>query len=160
MKKSGKKIKKTKNHPVNIHVFFIYESLLSNVNMYEVFNFLKNRAAQGEAPQVEGWKTQSQNGGGLWCFRKFNHWNLLGAQYIFYWEEICFNADWMYDEIHFHIAWIWSKWKLNLFWSCLHITGNIVNTRMLDGFKGAVNRWLLSWVCFSVFRGAGACGIA
>ena len=33
----------------------------------------------------------------------------------------------------------------------------------LDGFKGAVNRWLLPWVCFSVFSffsGAGVRGVA
>ena len=36
---------------------------------------------------------------------------------------------------------------------------NVFDTRTLDGFKGAVNRWLLPWVCFSVFRGAGACWI-
>ena len=34
------------------------------------------------------------------------------------------------------------------------------DTGTLDGFKGAVNRWLLPWVYFSVFRGAGACGVA
>ena len=35
------------------------------------------------------------------------------------------------------------------------------DTRTLDGFKGAVNHWLLPWVMFSsVFRGAGACGVA
>ena len=30
----------------------------------------------------------------------------------------------------------------------------------LDGFKGAVNYWLLPRVCFSVLRGAGFCGVA
>ena len=35
----------------------------------------------------------------------------------------------------------------------------VVDTGMLDGFKGAVNHWLLPWVVFSsVFRGAGPCG--
>ena len=35
------------------------------------------------------------------------------------------------------------------------------DTGTLDGFKGGVNRWLLPWVMFpSVFRGAGACGVA
>ena len=27
----------------------------------------------------------------------------------------------------------------------------VLDTGTLDGFKGAVNRWLLPWVCFSVF---------
>ena len=31
---------------------------------------------------------------------------------------------------------------------------------LLNGFKGAVNRWLLPWVVFSsVFRDAGDCGV-
>ena len=34
------------------------------------------------------------------------------------------------------------------------------NGTTLDGFKEAVNRWLLPCVCFLVFRGAGACGVA
>ena len=35
----------------------------------------------------------------------------------------------------------------------------VVDTRTLDGFKSAVNRWLLPLVVFSpIFRGAGACG--
>ena len=36
----------------------------------------------------------------------------------------------------------------------------VFNTGTLDGLKGAVNHWLLPWVCFSVFRGVGACGVA
>ena len=39
-------------------------------------------------------------------------------------------------------------------------TYTVVDTGTLDGFKGAVNRWLLPWVVFwSVFRGTGACGV-
>ena len=36
------------------------------------------------------------------------------------------------------------------------------DTGMLEGFKGAVNCWLLAWIIVlsSVFRGAGACGVA
>ena len=35
------------------------------------------------------------------------------------------------------------------------------NTGTLDGFKGAVNLWLLPSVVFSsLFHGAGACGVA
>ena len=35
------------------------------------------------------------------------------------------------------------------------------DTGTLDGFKGAVNRWLLPSIVFStVFRGAGTCGVA
>ena len=36
----------------------------------------------------------------------------------------------------------------------------VFDTRTLEYFKGAVNRWLLPRVCFSVFRVACACGIA
>ena len=37
----------------------------------------------------------------------------------------------------------------------------VFDTETLDEFKGAVNRWLLSWVAFSsVFFVAGACGVA
>ena len=43
-------------------------------------------------------------------------------------------------------------------WNDLPYT--VFDSGTLDGFKGAVNRWLLPWVCFSVFRGAGACGVA
>ena len=34
------------------------------------------------------------------------------------------------------------------------------DTGSFDGFKGTVNRWLLPELCFSVFRGADACGVA
>ena len=38
---------------------------------------------------------------------------------------------------------------------------SVFDTGTLDGFKGAVNRWLLPFVVFSsVFRGAGACSVA
>ena len=37
----------------------------------------------------------------------------------------------------------------------------VFDLETLDGFKGAVNRWMFSWVEFpSVFHGAGACGAA
>ena len=36
----------------------------------------------------------------------------------------------------------------------------VFDTGTLDEFNGAVNRWLLQRVCFSVFRGAGACRAA
>ena len=37
----------------------------------------------------------------------------------------------------------------------------VFDTGSLDGFKGAVNHWLLPRVVFfSVFHGPGACGIA
>ena len=36
----------------------------------------------------------------------------------------------------------------------------VFDTGALDGFKGAVNRWLLPGVCVSVFRGSGVCGVA
>ena len=37
----------------------------------------------------------------------------------------------------------------------------LCDTGTLDGFKGAVNRWLLLWVVFSsIFRCAAACGVA
>ena len=46
-----------------------------------------------------------------------------------------------------------------LLWNDLPYT--VFDTGTLDGFKGAVNRWLLPWVVFSsVFRGRGACGVA
>ena len=44
---------------------------------------------------------------------------------------------------------VWNDFPLTVF-----------GTGTIDGFKGAVNRWLLPWVCFSVFRGAGAGGVA
>ena len=44
-----------------------------------------------------------------------------------------------------------------------HVLNNlpftVFDTGMFDGFMGAVNCWLLHWVCFSVFCGAGACGV-
>ena len=43
-------------------------------------------------------------------------------------------------------------------WNDLHYT--VFDTGTLEGFKGAVKRWLLLRVCFSVFRGAGACRVA
>ena len=43
-------------------------------------------------------------------------------------------------------------------WNDLPYT--VFHTGTLDGFKGAVNRWLLPRVCFSDFRGVGACGVA
>ena len=43
-------------------------------------------------------------------------------------------------------------------WNDLPCT--VFDTGTLDGFMGAANRWLLPWVCFWVFRGAGACGAA
>ena len=36
----------------------------------------------------------------------------------------------------------------------------VFDTGTLDGFKRAVNRWLLPLVCFSVLRDAGDCGVA
>ena len=36
----------------------------------------------------------------------------------------------------------------------------VFDTVTLDEFKGAVNRWLLADLWFSVFRGSGACGVA
>ena len=36
----------------------------------------------------------------------------------------------------------------------------VFDTGTLNGFKGAVKRWLLSSVVFFIFRGAGACGVA
>ena len=42
-------------------------------------------------------------------------------------------------------------------WNDLSYT--VFDTGTLDGFKGAVNRWLLPWVCYSVFRGACAVGL-
>ena len=43
-------------------------------------------------------------------------------------------------------------------WDDLSYT--VFDTRTLDGFKGAVNRWLLSRVVFSsIFRGAGIVGL-
>ena len=44
-------------------------------------------------------------------------------------------------------------------WNDLPFT--VFDTGTLDGFKGAVKRWLLLYVLFSsVFRGAGAWGVA
>ena len=43
-------------------------------------------------------------------------------------------------------------------WNDLPYTFFVTGT--LDGFKGAVNRLLFSELCFSVFRDAGACGVA
>ena len=44
-------------------------------------------------------------------------------------------------------------------WNDLPYT--VFDTRTLDEFKGAVNRWLIPWVVFSsVFPGAGACWVA
>ena len=44
-------------------------------------------------------------------------------------------------------------------WDDLPIT--VFDTGTLNGYKSVVNRWLLPWIVFSsVFRGAGACGVA
>ena len=44
---------------------------------------------------------------------------------------------------------------------CNDLPYTVFDTGTLEGLsKGAVNRWWLSWFCFSVFRGAGTCGTA
>ena len=46
-------------------------------------------------------------------------------------------------------------------WMRNYFPFTVLDTGTLDGFKGAVNSWLLPWVVFfSVFHGAGACGVA
>ena len=40
------------------------------------------------------------------------------------------------------------------------LPNTVFDTGTLDGFKGAVNHWLLPWVVFSSFCGVGACGVA
>ena len=54
-----------------------------------------------------------------------------------------------------------TPWYFKLQWMSCGRRPRFECGMMLDGLKGAVNRWLLPWVVFSsVFRGAGACGVA
>ena len=55
-------------------------------------------------------------------------------------------------------AWWFLPAKIRIWYDLLY---TVFDTVMLDWFKGAVNRWLLSWYLFSsVFRGADDCGVA
>ena len=74
-------------------------------------------------------------------------------------SSICFCQSSTYQRAH-PLEFEVSMYKMSQFaryflpayarmWNDLHFT--VVNTGTLDGFKGAVHRWLLPWVCFSVF---------
>ena len=83
-------------------------------------------------PQGDGWKALVYCG--LWQLIYFEVWRCRTSQFA-----MCF---------------LRAQTRV---WNDLPYT--VFDTGTLDEFKGAGNRWLLLWVCLSVFRAAGASGV-